>query len=192
MEPVGMPVLYDTDSTEHGIRCIPCPERLRERMVTSSIGQIIPPILFCLFANPTLDRIVVDINKIAAGLLVTVFGYAPKRAFEERSFPMANLVVLPGENGRDVPFEGGQVALPVRNDTSVNVIRHLAQLQDMDIVLFRKRAEDSEIHQMVADAVKNDVAFDCDLIKVVDNTTVKTAIPSPHGFLTPALDLPAM
>ena len=105
---------------------------------------------------------------------------------------MADLVVLPGEHGRDIPLEGGQVALPVRNDTPVNVIRHLAQLQDTDIVLFRKRAKNSEVYQMVADAVKNDVAFDCDLIKVVDNTTVKPAISSPHGFLAPALDLPDM
>ena len=187
-----MPVLHDTDGTEHRVRCIPCPEGFLERMLASRIGQIIPPILFRPIAYPTLDRIVVDIDEIAAGILVPVFGHAPKRTFEEWTFPMAYLVVLPGEHGRDIPFEGGQVALPVRNDASVNVIRHLTQLQDMDIVLFCKRAKDSEVHQMVADAVKNDVTFDCDLIKVVDNTTVETAIPSPHSFLAPALDLPDM
>ncbi|MBR5107593.1 MAG: hypothetical protein IK098_06105 [Bacteroidales bacterium] len=72
------------------------------------------------------------------------------------------------------------------------MVRHLTQFQDPDAVLLGEGAKNGKVHQVVADAVKNDVAIDGNLIDVVDDTTVKTAIPSPHGFLVPALDLPAL
>jgi hypothetical protein len=74
----------------------------------------------------------------------------------------------------------------------MDVVRHLTQFQDSDAVFPGKGAKNGKVHQMVADAVKNDVAIDGNLIDVVDDTTVKTAISSPHGFPVPALDLPAM
>jgi hypothetical protein len=155
-------------------------------MVTERIGEVIPPILFGSFANPAFDRIVVDINEVASCLLVSQFRHTSERALEEGPFPVTNTIVLPGEDGRDIPFEGGQVALPFRDDASVDVIRHLTQFQDPDIVLLGKGAKNGKVHQVVADAVKNDFAINGNLIDVVDNTTVKTAISSPHGFLASA------
>lgn len=102
---------------------------------------------------------------------------------------MADSVVFPGENGRGISLEGRQTVFPVRDNTSVDVVRHLAQLQDSDAVFPGVDAKNGKVHQVIADAVKNDVAIDGNLIDVVDDTTIKTAISSPHGFLVPALDL---
>ena len=161
-------------------------------MVAQGIGQVVPPVLLRLHANPTLHRIVVHIDKIAPGFLVSVFGHAPEGSLEKRSFPMADLIVLPGKNGSDIPLKGREPALLVHRNASVDVIGHLAQLDDMDVVLPCIRAEDGKIHQVVADAVKNDFALAGNLINVVDATTTESAISSPHGFLVPTLDLPAM
>jgi hypothetical protein len=84
------------------------------------------------------------------------------------------------------------VAFLVCGEASVYVVRHLAQFQDPDAMLPGEGAKNGKVHQVVADAVKNDVALDGNLIDVVDDTTVKTAISSPHGFPVPALDLPAL
>jgi len=73
----------------------------------------------------------------------------------------------------------------------MDVIGHLAQFDDTDVVLLCIRAENGKVHQMVSDVVKNDFALPGNLIKVVDDTTAETAISSPHGFPVPALDLPA-
>jgi hypothetical protein len=161
-------------------------------MIIVRISEIVPPILFGLFADPAFDRIVVHIDEIASGLLVTVFRDASEWTLEKWTFAMADTVVFPGEDSRGIPLEGGQVTLPIRGETPVDVVRHLTQFQDPDAVLPGECAKNGKVNQMVADAVKNDVAINGNLIDVVDDTTVKSAISSPHGFLVPALDLPAL
>ena len=83
MKTAGMPILDRADGPEHGVGSIPCAERLRKWMVIVRICEIVPPILFGLFADPAFDGIVVHINEVAPRLLVPEFRDASEWTLEK-------------------------------------------------------------------------------------------------------------
>ena len=142
-------------------------EFLRKGMGRLAVCNVIPAVFFRMRTELTLRRIVPYIQDICPGFLGSGFRDAAIRGVEQRPLEMGILPVHPHKTARIGRDECREFLPGSGIQGGMDMVRHLTQGQDPDVVFLRFGAEYGEKHQIVTDAVKDQETVPGSLVQMV-------------------------
>ena len=149
-------------------------------MRRDGVGQKVPSVFFSIPDQFTFYRIIPDIDKVGPCRFVSVLRGATERRFKDRSVYATARIVLFGKTGVQGPFELHQILFTGGPYRIMDMVRHLACGQDVNIVFPGKGTVEGKIHQMIHKVIEEHSAIGRSLIAVMKDILCK--LPALHSI----------